>query len=428
MRLREKTHQRFGLIKEIQVDDPQQRSEKARFGFYKYFCLDREFNLLLFAGLFAGIGAGINASIFNNYLSDIFKLSEDIRGFLEVPREAPGFFIMVILAALSFLGDVRIAMLGMAAAGLGMLGLGLLSPSFALMIIWLMMYSLGTHMIMPVTPSIGMSLSNQESYGARLGTVSAFSLSGSIIAYVYIFLGFNFMHMTYQTAFITGTVFYVFAAFAMGLMKKGGPEVRKVKFVFRKRYSLYYVLAVVSGARNQIFLTFAPWVLIKVFGVMPQMFAILGMVVALVSIGTRKLIGKLIDSRGERFVLTVEAILLFAICLGYAFSDRIFSTGVAVVIIAGCYVIDNSMSAVEMARSTYVRKIAVDLADVTPTLSTGVSLQHIASMVIPVFGGLLWLAVGYQAVFMAAAVIAFLNLVLSRKIRITMEPSASALE
>lgn len=387
--------------------------------FYKNFHHDRDFNLFLLAGLFAGIGAGINTSIFNNYLSDIFRLSEGVRGFLEVPREAPGFFIMVVLAGLSFFGDVGIAMLGMAAAGLGMLGLGLLSPTFAFMIIWMMMYSLGTHMVMPVTPSIGMSLSNQESFGSRLGTVSAFGLFGSIIAYVFIFLGFHFMNMNYQTAFVTGAISYVFAAFAVGMMKKSGPEVRKVKFIFRKRYSLYYVLAVISGARNQIFLTFAPWVLIKVFDVKPQVFAILGMVVALVSIGTRKMIGKLIDSRGERFVLTAEAILLFAICLGYAFSARIFPAGVAVVIIAGCYIIDNSMSAVEMARSTYVRKIAVDLSDVTPTLSTGVSLQHIASMVIPVFGGLLWAAVGYQAVFIAAAVIAFLNLVLSRRLEIT---------
>ncbi len=382
------------------------------------FHIERDYNLFLLAGLFAGIGSGINVSIFNNYLSDIFKLSEDIRGFLEVPREVPGFFIMIILAALSYLGDVRIAMLGMAAAGLGMLGLGILSPTFAIMIIWMMMYSLGTHMVMPVTPSIGMSLSKQGSFGARLGSISAFGLSGSIIAYVYIFLGFNYLHMTYQVAFVTGTVFYLCAAFAVGMMKKSEPEVRKIKFVFRKRYTLYYILAIISGARNQIFLTFAPWVLIKVFDVKPQMFAILGIVVAIISIGSRKLIGNLIDRRGERFVLTFEAILLFTICLGYAFSDRIFSAGVAVVIIAGCYVIDNSMSAVEMARSTYVRKIAVDLSDVTPTLSTGVSLQHVASMVIPVFGGLLWLKVGYQAVFIAAAVIAFLNLMLSRRIKL----------
>lgn len=385
---------------------------------FSNFRSDRDFNLFLIAGLFAGIGAGINASVFNNYLSDIFKLSEGLRGFLEVPREAPGLCIMIVLAALNFLGDVRIAMLGMAAAGLGMLGLGLLSPTFSVMIIWMMMFSLGTHMLFPVTPSIGMSLSSPESFGSRLGTVSAFGLFGSIAAYVYIFLGFHFKYMDYQTAFVTGAAFYVLAALSVGLMKKRAPEVRKVKFIFRKRYLLFYSLAVISGARNQIFMTFAPWVLIKVFDVKPQMFAILGMVIAFVSIGTRKLIGKLIDSRGERFVLTAEAILLFAICLGYAFSERIFSAGIAVVIIAGCYIIDNSMSAVEMARSIYVRKIAVDLADVTPTLSTGVSLQHIASMVVPVFGGLLWATVGYPAVFMAAAVIAFLNLILSRKISI----------
>ncbi len=398
--------------------ESQKIKQRPGFAFFENFRSDRDFNLFLVAGLFAGIGAGINASIFNNYLSDIFNLSEGLRGFLEVPREAPGLCIIVVLAALNFLGDVRIAMLGMAAAGLGMLGLGLLSPTFSVMIIWLMMYSLGTHILIPVTPAIGMSLSKMESYGSRLGTASAFGLFGSIAAYVYIFLDFHFKHMDYQTAFITGAISYILAAFAVGLMKKGAPESRKVRFVFRRRYLLFYSLAVISGARNQIFMTFAPWVLIKVFDVKPQMFAILGMVVALVSIGTRKLIGQLIDTRGERFVLTAEAILLFAICIGYAFSERIFPAGVAVVIIAGCYVIDNSMAAVEMARSTYVRKIAVDLADVTPTLSTGVSLQHIASMVVPVFGGLLWTAVGYPAVFIAAAVIAFLNLILSRKIRI----------
>jgi predicted MFS family arabinose efflux permease len=164
-------------------------------------------------------------------------------------------------------------------------------------------------------------------------------------------------------------------------------------------------------------------VLIKVFNVQPQMFALLGLIVAIVSIGTRKMIGRLIDVRGERFVLTFEAALLFVICLGYAFSADIFSFGVAAVIIAGCYVIDNSMAAVEMARSTYLRKIAVDISDVTPTLSTGVSLQHIASMVIPVFGGLLWAVFGYQAVFMGAAVIAFLNFTLSRRIKIEPAPA-----
>jgi MFS family permease len=394
---------------------------------------DKDFSLFLMAGLFGGIAGGINSSIFNNYLSNFFLTdpgtSEKLRGFLEVPRELPGFFIMVILALLNFLGDVRIAMFGAVAAGLGMLGLGLLSPTFAVMIIWMMMFSLGTHMSMPVSPSIGMSLSKREEYGARLGRTSAYSLYGMIVAYVFVFIVFGFgktageysNRFSYQMAFIIAAVFYICAAVLIGMMKKGKPETRKIKFVFRKRYTLYYVLAIVSGARNQIFMTFAPWVLIREFSLGPQMFAILGVIIAVVSIVTRRVVGRLIDNRGERFVLTFEAILLFAICVGYAGSAEVFPAAVAVVIIAGCYIIDNSMAAVEMARSTYVRKIVVDPADVTPTLSTGVSLQHIASMIIPVFGGLLWAAVGYQAVFIAAAFIALLNLVLSRRIRIEQE-------
>ncbi len=383
---------------------------------------DKDFALFLISGLFGGLAGGINTSIFNNYLNDVYKISEVARGNLELWREMPGLFIMVILAVLSFLGDIRIAMFGMLAAGVGMLGLGLFSPVYAVMVIWLMMYSLGSHMVFPVTPSIGMALSKRESYGARLGTVSAFSLAGGIIAFIFVFLGFNYLHLSYQAAFVTASVFYVIAAFMMGFMRKGKPETRKIKFVFRKRYTLYYFLAVISGARNQIFMTFAPWVLIKVFKLAPQTFAILGIVIAVVSIGTRKIIGRMIDHRGERFVLTAEAVLLFVICLGYAFSADLFPAAVAVVIIAGCYILDNSMAAVEMARSTYVRKIAADLSDVMPTLSTGTSLQHIASMVIPVFGGLLWTAVGYQAVFIAAAVIALLNLLLSWRIKVEAEP------
>jgi hypothetical protein len=91
------------------------------------FRTDRDFNLFLITGLFSGMAIGINTSIFNNYLSDVYHLAESSRGALELYREAPGLFIMVILAILNFLGDIRIAMVGMLAAGLGMLGLGLLS-------------------------------------------------------------------------------------------------------------------------------------------------------------------------------------------------------------------------------------------------------------------------------------------------------------
>jgi hypothetical protein len=104
--------------------------------------------------------------------------------------------------------------------------------------------------------------------------------------------------------------------------------------------------------------------------------------------------------------------------MGYAFSGELFPVPVALAITAGCYVADNSLAAVEMARSTYVKKISGDPSEVIPTLSLGVSLDHVVSMIIPFFGGLLWAALGYQMVFICASLIAVINLILSLRIRI----------
>ena len=379
---------------------------------------DSDFTLFLVVGVFSGIASGINSTIFNNFLSDVYKLSAEARGIVELPRELPGVFIMVVLGLLAFLGDVRMAMVGLLAASLGMLGLGLFSPTFSFMLVWMMMFSLGTHMVMPITPSIGMDLSRKENFGARLGRYSAYNLTATIVGYAVVWLGFKYLGLSYRGAFVTASVFYVFAAFSMGFMKSKKPESRKIRFVFKKKYTLYYMLCVVNGARKQIFLTFAPWVLIQVFHLDPPVFAVLGVIVALVSILTRTIVGKAIDIRGERFILSLEAVFLLVICMGYAFAADLFQPGIAVVIIAACYIIDNSMSAVEMARSTYVRKISIDPSDVMPTLSTGTSLDHIVSMSVPFLGGLLWAAFGYQYVFLAAAGIAILNLFLSRKIEV----------
>lgn len=382
------------------------------------FSSDRDFSLFLIVGVLAGIASGINSTVFNNFLSDVYHLSSEARGIVEFPRELPGVFIVVVLGLLSFLGDVRLVSLGMLAASLGMLGLGLFSPTFAIMLGWMMLLSLGTHIVMPITPVIGMNLSKKENYGARLGRYSAYNLWATILGYAIVWLGFTFLSFSYQTAFIIAAIFYVLAAFSNRFINLGESAVKKVHFVFRKKYTLYYILSIVNGARKQIFLTFAPWVLIQAYHVGPPVFAILGVVISLVSIFTRTIVGNTIDIRGERFILSLEAIILIAICMGYSFAADLFPAGVAVVIIAVCYIIDNSMSAVEMARSTYIRKIAVQPDDVTPTLAAGTSFDHIVAMSIPFLGGILWAVMGYKYVFMAAAVIAVINLILSTQIKI----------
>ncbi len=382
---------------------------------------DRDFSLFLLVGFMSGVASGINISVFNNFLNDKYQLTATARGIVEVPRELPGLLIALVLASLAFLGDVKIATIGMACAAFGMIGLGLLSPTFPWMIVFMMIMSMGMHILLPIAPSIGMGLSNKEEYGSRLARYSAHCLVATIFGFAIVWVGFSYLHFTYTAAFLIAAAFYIMAGLVLTTMKKSVPHHTKFKLIFRKKYTLYYILSILNGARKQIFLTFAPWVLIQSFKLNAPMFAILGVLVALVSIFTRTMIGKAIDKKGERFILSLEAVVLFVICIGYAYAADLFTASIAVVIIMVCYVLDNSMSTVEMARSTYLRKIAVTPSDVTHTLATGSSLDHIVSMSIPVLGGILWVTYGYKYVFLVAAVVALANFVLSLRIKIVAE-------
>jgi len=380
---------------------------------------DREFSLYLLVGFMLGLGAGIYNAIFPNWLNAVYGITETQRGLLELPREGAGLIVMFVVGLMSFLGDIRLSRVTMVLQFVGVFGMALLAPQYSIMMVWLFIYSLGSHVFMPLTSKIGMALSDRAHFGMRLARYSAFGLVATIIGDGVVWATMRLFHVGYKPLFICAGVCFVGAAIAMGMMRADKPDRKRPKFVFRRQYSLYYAMCLVSGARQQIFLTFAPWVLVTVFAVDAPTFAVLGVVISLVQIGTRTLVGRAIDKIGERKVLMAEACLLLLVCLGYSFSGSFFRAAVAVVLIAACYVLDSSMSVVEMARSTYMRKIAVEEDDITATLSTGTSITHIASMSIPTLGGLLWAVTGsYQPVFMVAGVIAVLNLILTSRIRI----------
>ncbi|MGI5848689.1 MAG: MFS transporter [Christensenellales bacterium] len=384
---------------------------------FRSFASDRDFNLLLAAGFITGIAGGIHVAIFNNFLNDVYHLSETARGFVEIPRELPGVLMIAIFAGLSFLGSTRLASLSMILSAIGMLGLGVFSPDFSMMIVWMVVLNLGIHIFMPLVPGMGMHLSDQQNYGIRLARYNAYNLAATIVGYLIVWLGFEYLGILYAEAFTIAAVCFFIGGILLMYMKPQQTDAKLRRFVFKKKFMLFYLLSMANGARKQIFLTFAPWVLIRIYGIDTPTFAIYGFIVAALSIGTRTIVGKAIDRLGERIVLTAEAILLIVLCIGYAFSGDIFPATVALVITAGCYIVDNSLSAVEMARSTYVKKISDDPSEVIPTLSTGVSLDHVVSMFIPVCGGLLWAAIGYQVVFICASLIAVFNLILSLLIR-----------
>ncbi len=154
-----------------------------------------------------------------------------------------------------------------------------------------------------------------------------------------------------------------------------------------------------------------PWVLVTVFHQPTAMLATLLTVAGIAGILFQPLLGRAIDKFGEKNVLALEAACLVLVCGGYGFSRNLFSERTAFLIASICFVADQLLMSVNMARSTYLKKIAVHSGHVTPTLTMSVSLDHVFSITIALLGGVIWSKWGYEMVFVMGAGIALVNLV-----------------
>ncbi len=188
------------------------------------------------------------------------------------------------------------------------------------------------------------------------------------------------------------------------------PHKAKVYWNFPKEYRRYYALAVLYGSRKQIFLTFAPWVLVPILGQPFTVIAILLTIGGLLGIVFQPFLGKAIDSWGEKTVLALEAFLLIFVCAAYALGPLILPPFWALIVASTCFLTDQILISVGMARATYLKKIALRPEDVTPTLTTAVSVDHVFSITIALGGGVLWFAFGFWTVFAFGACIAAVNL------------------
>jgi predicted MFS family arabinose efflux permease len=314
-------------------------------------------------------------------------------------------------------------------AAVGMFSLGIIPPSFLLVILVIFIYSMGQHIFMPLGGSIGMSFARQEEVGKILGRLSAAGNIAVVIGSAALWALFRFAHIGYTTAFTIGAAAFVVSAVLLGLIRSSHAIRVTRRFVYKKEYRLYYWLCMLYGARKQIFITFGPWVLVEVFKQPVATMTLLFFIVALVGIFVKPWIGHLIDKVGERFVLSGEAFLFFFTCLGYAFAEDLFRPSVAILIIYVCYVSDFTLDSVYIARVTYMKKIALRPEDVSPSLSLGTSVDHVVTLFLPILGGLAWVhggPGGYKYVFLGGAVIALLNFFSSRRIKIPPRPAPGA--
>ncbi len=373
--------------------------------------LRRELVLLLCVVGALGITSGIFETTLNNFLSDTFHISAEQRGQLEFPRELPGFLVAVLGGVLFFLTETKLGLLAASCVALGLAGLAAVGDrSYGAMIVFLLIWSMGSHMLMPVMSTVTLSLAPRGQRAGRMGQVGSVGMMTTILGSGLVWIGLQYVHLSYRAMFITAGAFALVAASALSrLHPLPARPGQRPKLVLKRRYSLYYLLCVFSGARKQIFITFGPWVLIKVFGEPAPTIAKLWIVACVIGIFFQPRLGRLIDRVGERAILMADAVLIALICLGYGFAQRLPLVH-PVHLVYACYVLDQVVFACGMARATYLDKIAESEADVHASLSVGVSIDHAVSMSIPILGGLLWIRAGYSAVFVAAACVAVGNL------------------
>ena len=367
----------------------------------------RELKKALTATLFFGAAGGIFIAILNNYLSDIHNLGAEVRGWLEFPRELPGFLIIFVTGALlALLRETQMAAMAMLFTALGAVGLGYFSPGITLLVVWIIVWSLGDHMIFAVEGVIGLKLAHDGSEGRRLGQFGGARNLGTIIGVGIVFLLAKLIGDDYGLFFAVAASFGLIAGlFYIKLnVGKGDPPARRI--VLKKKYRIFYAISALFGIRKQIFLAFGGWVLVSIYGVEVSTIALLYFIAATLGVVFRPLLGEIIDRLGERFILSADELLLLMICICYAFASDILPKPYDLWLLYSAYIFDSVLFALRVARTTYLKKIADAPSDIPPTISMGITIDHVVAMSLPILSGYIWEAYGYRWVFVLAGSIA----------------------
>ena len=377
----------------------------------------------LLATLFFGAASGIFTATLNNYLSEIHHLGAEARGWLELPRELPGFLIMFVAGAmLTVFRETQMAAAAMLLTALGAVGLGYLAPTHAALVVFIIIWSLGDHIIFAVEGPIGLKLAKGGKEGRRLGQFGGARNLGTILGVGVIFVLARTLGDRFSLFYAIAAGSALIAGVLYAGLDVGRGEKPSRRWVFKKKYRLFYVISALFGIRKQIFLAFGAWVLVEIHGVSVSTIALLYFIAATLGVVLRPLLGEVIDWLGERTVLAADELLLLGICLTYAFAGEIFSGNGVLLALYGAYILDIILFALRVARTTYLKKIADDPNDITPTISMGITIDHAVAMTLPILSGYIWEAYGFQWVFILAGSIAFVGFFVCLRIRTPERP------
>ena len=326
-------------------------------------------------------------------------------GVLQSLREVPGFLAFAVVFLLLVMREQSIAFVSLALLGIGTALTGWFPTVIGLYCTTVLM-SIGFHYYETVQMSLSLQWIDRRRAPETLGRLIAAGSFASIVTFGLVWVTFEFLELDYRWVYMIGGGITVSIALVGWLAFPRFPQGVKQHrhIVLRKRYWLYYALIFMSGARRQIFVVFAGFLLVQKFDFDVASITMLFLVNAVINVWLAPRIGRLIGRIGERRALVFEYVGLIVVFTAYALVENAAIAGTL-------YVVDHLFFALAIAIKTYFQKIA-DPADIASTAGVGFTINHIAAVLLPVLFGLLWL-VSPALVFLSGAAMAGISLLLA---------------
>ncbi len=367
------------------------------------------FGLLILLAIAMPIAFSTWVALLNNFVIEVSGFSGVEIGWLQSVREIPGFLAVCVIFILFFISEQRLAYISLALLALAV-AVTALFPEFKGLIITTLVSSIGFHYYETVNQSLQLQWLKKETAPSSIGWIVAAGSGSAFFVYIAIIilwlnLNFNYFFI-YFFAGLLCLLIVIFCFFYYPQFQIGKKQ--RLAIVLKRRYWVYYTLQFFSGARRQIFVVFASFMMVEKYGFDVHQITLLLLANFLINIFMAPLIGRFIEKFGERLSLIVEYFGLMVIFLLYA---GLYYFDWSYIVASVLFIADHMFFGLAFAMKTYFQKIA-DSEDFAPTAAVAFTINHISAVFLPVLLGYIWIH-NNSAVFYLAAVLSFISLVVA---------------
>ena len=347
-------------------------------------------------------------TLYNNFAVEVASLTGQQNGIVQSLREVPGFLALLVVYIMLLVREHTLAACSVIVLGIGV-GLAGSMPTFSGLIFTTVLMSFGFHYYETVNQSLSLQYFGVKEAPVMMGRLRGYSSGANLLVGGSVFVLSGFLGYP-QLFWLFGGVAALVGVWC--LMQNPSAEnvpSQHKGMVFRRKYWLFYVLCLLAGARRQVFVAFAVFLLVQKFQFSVQEITALFILNNVVNWFLSPAIGRAVNKYGERKMLSLEYAALIGVFVAYAYTD-------SKLVVAALYVLDHIFFNFALAVKTYFQKIA-DPKDIAPSMAVSFTINHVAAVVIPALGGALWM-VDYRIPFLGAAVLSALSFVFVQAIRV----------